>query len=55
MWQRVAVSLDLMLFPTLGPSSLVVVDQPDERHANTTATVLVLQTQSILQHLVQTK
>jgi len=30
-----------MLFPTLGPSSLpVVVAQPDERHANRTASVL---------------
>jgi len=30
-----------MLFPTLGPNSLpIVVDQPDERHANRTASVL---------------
>jgi len=30
-----------MLFPTLGPSSLpVVVAQPDERHANSVASVL---------------
>jgi len=30
-----------MLFPTLGPSNLpVVVAQPDERHANRTASVL---------------
>jgi len=30
-----------MLFPTLGPSSLlIVVAQPDERHANRTASVL---------------
>jgi len=30
-----------MLFPTLGPSRLlVVVVQPDERHANRTASVL---------------
>jgi len=33
-----------MLFFTLGPSSLpVVVAQPDERHANRTASVLVAQ------------
>jgi len=38
-----------MLFPTLGRSSLsVVVTQPDERHANRTASVL----ESIVQHLV---
>jgi len=37
------------------PCSLpVVVAQPDERHANRTASVLVWQTQRI-QHLVQTK
>jgi len=35
-WER-----HLMLFPTLGPSSLpVVVAQPDERHANRAAYVL---------------
>jgi len=33
--------LHLMLFPTLGPSSLpVLVAQPDERHANRAASVL---------------
>jgi len=51
-----------MLFPTLGPSSLsVMVAQPDERHANRTASVLEWydrhRAQSIVQHLVlvQTK
>jgi len=35
-WER-----HFMLFPILGPSSLpVVVTQPDERHANKTASVL---------------
>jgi len=35
-WER-----HLKLFPTLGPSSLpVVVAQHDERHANSTATVM---------------
>jgi len=44
-WERY-----LMLFPTSGPSSLLdVVAQPDERHANKTASVLgeVRQTKSI--------
>jgi len=35
-WER-----HLILFPTLGPSSLpIVVTQPDERHANRTASML---------------
>jgi len=52
-WER-----HLMLFPTLGPSSLaVVVSQPDERHANRTASVLEWydRHRAILQHLAQTK
>jgi len=48
-----------MLIPTMGLSSLpVVVTQPDERHANTTASVLAWYDkpeQSVVQHLVQTK
>jgi len=60
-WERY-----LMLFLTLGPSSLpVVVSQPDERHANrltknsltkdSFCVGVVWQTQSIVQHLAQTK
>jgi len=39
--QQLSHNITLMLFPTLGPSSLpVVVAQPDKRHANRTASVL---------------
>jgi len=47
-----------MPFPTLGPSSLpAVVTQPDERHANRTASVLEWydRHRAYIQHLVQTK
>jgi len=49
----------LMLFPTLGPSSLsVVVAQPNEKHANRSASMLEWYDRHralIVQHLVQSK
>jgi len=47
-----------MLLSTLGPSRLPVeVAQPDERHANRTASVLEWHDRhrALLQHLIQTK
>jgi len=55
--RRCALEKDLMLFPVLGSSSLlVVVVQPDERHANRTASVLEwYDRHKSTQHLVQSK